>query len=56
MQLLLAIADNFSLEDAKSIKEIERTTNHDVKAVEYTASDHGRELLEYVLADLRPAR
>ena len=32
---LLAIADNFSLEDAKSIKEIERTTNHDVKAVEY---------------------
>ncbi|MDC1318923.1 adenylosuccinate lyase [Candidatus Thioglobus sp.] len=32
---LLAIADNFTLEDAKSIKEIERTTNHDVKAVEY---------------------
>ncbi|MBC8513202.1 MAG: adenylosuccinate lyase [Candidatus Thioglobus sp.] len=32
---LLAIADNFSLEDAKSIKEIEGTTNHDVKAVEY---------------------
>jgi len=32
---LLAIADNFSLDDAKSIKEIERTTNHDVKAVEY---------------------
>ena len=31
----MAIADNFSLEDAKSIKEIERTTNHDVKAVEY---------------------
>ena len=32
---LLAIADNFTLDDAKSIKEIERTTNHDVKAVEY---------------------
>ena len=32
---LLAITDNFTLEDAKSIKEIERTTNHDVKAVEY---------------------
>jgi adenylosuccinate lyase len=32
---LLAIANNFSLDDAKSIKEIERTTNHDVKAVEY---------------------
>ncbi len=26
---------NFSLEDAQRIKEIERTTNHDVKAVEY---------------------
>ncbi len=34
-EALLAIADNFSLDDAKSIKEIERTTNHDVKAVEY---------------------
>jgi adenylosuccinate lyase len=32
---LLAIADNFSIEDAKAIKEIEKTTNHDVKAVEY---------------------
>ena len=29
------IVDNFSLEDAKVIKEIEKTTNHDVKAVEY---------------------
>ncbi|MBV7388142.1 adenylosuccinate lyase [Pasteurellaceae bacterium TAE3-ERU1] len=26
---------NFSLEDAERIKEIEKTTNHDVKAVEY---------------------
>ncbi|WP_420388029.1 adenylosuccinate lyase [Roseivirga sp.] len=26
---------NFSLEDAQGIKEIEKTTNHDVKAVEY---------------------
>lgn len=26
---------NFTLEDAKRIKEIEKTTNHDVKAVEY---------------------
>ena len=32
---LLAIADSFSIEDAKAIKEIEKTTNHDVKAVEY---------------------
>ena len=29
------IADGFSIEDARRIKEIERTTNHDVKAVEY---------------------
>ncbi len=32
---LLDLVDNFSLEDASQIKEIERTTNHDVKAVEY---------------------
>src|ERR1700694_2359402 len=32
---LLAIIDTFSLEDALEIKKIERTTNHDVKAVEY---------------------
>ncbi len=29
------IFDNFSLEDAERVKEIERTTNHDVKAIEY---------------------
>jgi adenylosuccinate lyase len=33
--LLNRIADNFSIADAERIKEIERTTNHDVKAVEY---------------------
>ncbi len=32
---LEAMIRNFSLEDAQRIKEIERTTNHDVKAVEY---------------------
>lgn len=32
---LNAIVTNFSEEDANRIKEIERTTNHDVKAVEY---------------------
>ncbi len=32
---LLAAAENFSLADALEIKKIERTTNHDVKAVEY---------------------
>ncbi|MBO4580848.1 MAG: adenylosuccinate lyase [Bacteroidales bacterium] len=32
---LRAIADNFSETQAMRVKEIERTTNHDVKAVEY---------------------
>lgn len=32
---LRSIYRNFSLEDAQGIKEIEKTTNHDVKAVEY---------------------
>lgn len=34
-QFLDDLAANFSEEDARRIKEIERTTNHDVKAVEY---------------------
>ncbi|WP_283786429.1 adenylosuccinate lyase [Bermanella sp. WJH001] len=33
--LLNAIIDNFSEADAQKIKDIESTTNHDVKAVEY---------------------
>ena len=32
---LRALADGLSLADAARVKEIERTTNHDVKAVEY---------------------
>lgn len=32
---LEAILSNFSAEDAQRVKDIERTTNHDVKAVEY---------------------
>ena len=32
---LLNIINNFNLEDAHEIKEIEKTTNHDVKAIEY---------------------
>jgi adenylosuccinate lyase len=32
---LQAIAENFSVADGEHIKRIERTTNHDVKAVEY---------------------
>ncbi len=33
--VLNAIVDNFSEADAQAIKDIEKTTNHDVKAVEY---------------------
>ncbi|MCX8058467.1 MAG: adenylosuccinate lyase [Spirochaetes bacterium] len=32
---LISKIDNFSIEDARRIKEIEKITNHDVKAVEY---------------------
>ena len=34
-KILYGIVDNFSEEDAQRVKNIERTTNHDVKAVEY---------------------
>lgn len=34
-QILNSIYDDFSETDARRVKEIERTTNHDVKAVEY---------------------
>src|SRR6185437_14458014 len=34
-----AIAEQFTLEDAQWIKETEKTTNHDVKAVEYFIKD-----------------
>jgi len=32
---LRALADDFSIDDAQRVKDIEATTNHDVKAVEY---------------------
>ncbi|HTR11451.1 MAG TPA: adenylosuccinate lyase, partial [Paraburkholderia sp.] len=34
-QFLLKLAENFTAHDAARIKDIERVTNHDVKAVEY---------------------
>jgi len=37
--LLDSIVDGFSIEDAQAVKTIERTTNHDVKAVEYFLKD-----------------
>jgi len=33
--LLDSIATGFSVQDAEEVKRIERTTNHDVKAIEY---------------------
>ena len=49
-QLLNSIVDDFSVEDAQRIKDIERTTNHDVKAVEYFLKEKtaGNTELEYV--------
>jgi adenylosuccinate lyase len=46
-----AIVSNFSEADAQSIKDIERTTNHDVKAVEYFLKKQfaGNKELEAVL-------
>ena len=32
---LAAVAENFTVADAQRVKDIEKTTNHDVKAVEY---------------------
>ena len=34
-RVLNDVVDNFSIDDAQRVKEIESTTNHDVKAVEY---------------------
>ena len=44
--LLNSIVDNFSLDDAARVKEIERTTNHDVKAVEYLLKEKVADLPE----------
>ncbi len=48
--ILNGIVDNFSEEDARRIKNIERTTNHDVKAVEYFLKEKiaGNEELENI--------
>jgi adenylosuccinate lyase len=42
--VLRGIYNNFSVEDAKLIKEKEKVTNHDVKAVEYFIKDKFEEL------------
>jgi len=38
-KLLLSFYENFTVADAQKIKDIEKTTNHDVKAVEYYLKD-----------------
>ena len=41
---ILNIINNFSLEDAEKVKEIENTTTHDVKACEYFLQEKFTEL------------
>ncbi|MGC4047688.1 MAG: adenylosuccinate lyase [Armatimonas sp.] len=49
-ETLNKLSSDFSVSDAERIKEIERTTNHDVKAVEYWLKE---QLADTTLADLR---
>jgi len=44
--LLNELAKNFAVEHAERVKEIERTTNHDVKAVEYLLKEQAAKLPE----------
>jgi adenylosuccinate lyase len=44
--LLNMLAENFELAHAERVKEIERTTNHDVKAVEYLLKEQAAKLPE----------
>lgn len=41
---LRSIYENFSCEDAQKVKDIEKVTNHDVKAVEYFIKDEFKKL------------
>ena len=53
-QNLDILVDNFNIENAQRIKDIEKTTNHDVKAVEYfikenlEQKEHLKPLLEFI--------
>ncbi len=49
IQLLDNLVNNFTVEDAKKVKDIEKTTNHDVKAIEYYIKD---EIADTSIADL----
>ena len=44
--VLNTLAENFALEHAERVKEIERTTNHDVKAIEYLLKEQAAKLPE----------
>jgi len=44
--LLEQLASNFQLKHAERVKEFERTTNHDVKAVEYLLKEQAKQLPE----------
>lgn len=44
--LLDQLANDFQLEHAERVKEFERTTNHDVKAVEYLLKEQAKQLPE----------
>ena len=44
--LLNELAENFAVEHAERVKEFERTTNHDVKAVEYLLKEQAKRLPE----------
>jgi adenylosuccinate lyase len=48
LEQLQALVNEFSVADAKRIKEIEATTNHDVKAVEYFLKERTRNNKEIV--------
>ncbi|WP_394132049.1 adenylosuccinate lyase [Shewanella maritima] len=51
LAILDSIKDNFSEEDALRVKTIERTTNHDVKAVEYFIKEKIADNQELVAID-----
>ena len=44
--LLDQLVENFQIEHAERVKEFERTTNHDVKAVEYLLKEQAKQLPE----------
>lgn len=55
-QFLQSLVENFSVDDAARIKEIESITNHDVKAVEYWIKESVGLALPPELAQLNPRK